>query len=54
VKQLSKQEKEEFLSILDRMDDAKIRYFFLMMGSAIADYCDRQKSATPRRKAAAE
>jgi len=56
VSQLSKQEKDEFLSILDRMDDDRIRYFFLMLGSAVADHCDRQKAAArpARRRAAAE
>lgn len=56
VSQLSKQEKDEFLSILDRMDDDRIRYFFLMLGSAVADHCDRHKPGVQpsRRKAAAE
>ncbi len=55
MRELSKQDKEEFLSILGRMEDARIRYFFLMLGSAVADYCERQKAGgQARRKAAAE
>jgi hypothetical protein len=38
----SEQDREAFLAVLERIEDARLRYFFLMLGSAIADYCDGQ------------
>ena len=44
----NKQDKEVLDGILNRIEDARLRYFFLMLGSAIADYCESQKDTGGR------
>lgn len=34
---LSKKETKDFLATLDRMPDERVRYFYLMLGDAIAN-----------------
>jgi len=42
---LSRRNKNEFVDILERMPDEKIRYFYMMLGSAIADRAEIKPSA---------
>ena len=40
-------EKQEFLRILDNITDTRTRYFFLMMGEAIAEALNRAAPVEP-------
>jgi hypothetical protein len=46
---LSKQDAEQMQSIVERMDDPRLRYFFLMLGSVIADRLGADIKAAPGR-----
>ena len=50
ARKLSKQDVEQMQSIVERMSDPRLRYFFLMLGSAIADLIAAEKPrASPLR-----
>lgn len=50
-RKLSKQDAEQVRAIVERLDDPRLRYFFLMLGNVIADRLGSEKGRAPRGRA---